>query len=392
MAIAKEAQIDEVRDLVAKGKERGFLTNEEVIEALAPVDVSAEQMDNILQHLQDENIEVVEMVDELDAEEFAREARSARDEELALKAPTNDPVRMYLKEIGKVPLLTAEQEVILAKAIDEGEAATAEIDKATDNGRKPTPARLRELQRTERHGQLAKKKLIEANLRLVVPIAKRYVGRGMLFLDLIQEGNLGLIRAVEKFDYNKGFKFSTYATWWIRQAITRAIADQARTIRIPVHMVETINKLIRIQRQLLQDLGREPTPEEIGREMEFSPEKVREILKVSQEPVSLETPIGEEEDSHLGDFIEDRGALAPAEAASHQLLKEQVEAVLDSLTGRERRVLQLRFGLEDGRARTLEEVGKEFNVTRERIRQIEAKALRKLRHPSRSRKLKDYLE
>ncbi|HEV3504909.1 MAG TPA: RNA polymerase sigma factor RpoD, partial [Actinomycetes bacterium] len=377
MAIAKEAQIDEVRDLVAKGKERGFLTNEEVIEALAPVDVSAEQMDNILQHLQDENIEVVEMVDELDAEEFAREARSARDEELALKAPTNDPVRMYLKEIGKVPLLTAEQEVILAKAIDEGEAATAEIDKATDNGRKLSPTRLRELQRTERHGQLAKKKLIEANLRLVVSIAKRYVGRGMLFLDLIQEGNLGLIRAVEKFDYNKGFKFSTYATWWIRQAITRAIADQARTIRIPVHMVETINKLIRIQRQLLQDLGREPTPEEIGREMEFSPEKVREIIKVSQEPVSLETPIGEEEDSHLGDFIEDRGALAPAEAASHQLLKEQVEGVLDSLTQRERRVLQLRFGLEDGRSRTLEEVGRDFNVTRERIRQIEAKALRK---------------
>src|SRR4029450_9807681 len=258
MAIAKEAEIDEVRGRVTKGKERGFLTNEEVIEALAPVDVSAEQMDNILQHLQDENIEVVEMVDELDAEEFAREARSARDEELALKAPTNDPVRMYLKEIGKVPLLTAEQEVILAKAIDEGEAATAEIDKATDNGRKPTPTRLRELQRTERHGQLAKKKLIEANLRLVVSIAKRYVGRGMLFLDLIQEGNLGLIRAVEKFDYNKGFKFSTYATWWIRQAITRAIADQARTIRIPVHMVETINKLVRIQRQLLQGLGREP--------------------------------------------------------------------------------------------------------------------------------------
>jgi RNA polymerase primary sigma factor len=331
MAIAKEAQIDEVRDLVTKGKERGFLTNEEVIEALAPVDVSAEQMDNILQHLQDENIEVVEMVDELDAEEFAREARSARDEELALKAPTNDPVRMYLKEIGKVPLLTAEQEVILAKAIDEGEAATAEIDKATDNGRKLTPTRLRELQRTERHGQLAKKKLIEANLRLVVSIAKRYVGRGMLFLDLIQEGNLGLIRAVEKFDYNKGFKFSTYATWWIRQAITRAIADQARTIRIPVHMVETINKLIRIQRQLLQDLGREPTPEEIGREMEFSPEKVREILKVSQEPVSLETPIGEEEDSHLGDFIEDSDAVVPVDAASFILLQEQLDSVLHTL-------------------------------------------------------------
>ncbi|HEY0129278.1 MAG TPA: sigma-70 family RNA polymerase sigma factor, partial [Rubrobacteraceae bacterium] len=349
MAIAKEAQIDEVRDLVAKGKERGFLTNEEVIEALAPVDVSAEQMDNILQHLQDENIEVVEMVDELDAEEFAREARSARDEELALKAPTNDPVRMYLKEIGKVPLLTAEQEVILAKAIDEGEAATAEIDKATDNGRKLSSTRLRELQRTERHGQLAKKKLIEANLRLVVSIAKRYVGRGMLFLDLIQEGNLGLIRAVEKFDYTKGFKFSTYATWWIRQAITRAIADQARTIRIPVHMVETINKLIRIQRQLLQDLGREPTPEEIGREMEFSPEKVREILKVSQEPVSLETPIGEEEDSHLGDFIEDSDAVVPVDAASFILLQEQLDSVLHTLSEREKKVIQLRFGLTDGR-------------------------------------------
>ena len=392
MAIAKEAQIDEVRDLVAKGKERGFLTNEEVIEALAPVDVSAEQMDNILQHLQDENIEVVEMVDELDAEEFAREARSARDEELALKAPTNDPVRMYLKEIGKVPLLTAEQEVILAKAIDEGEAATAEIDKATDNGRKVTPTRLRELQRTERLGQLAKKKLIEANLRLVVSIAKRYVGRGMLFLDLIQEGNLGLIRAVEKFDYNKGFKFSTYATWWIRQAITRAIADQARTIRIPVHMVETINKLIRIQRQLLQDLGREPTPEEIGREMEFSPEKVREILKVSQEPVSLETPIGEEEDSHLGDFIEDSDAVVPVDAASFILLQEQLDSVLHTLSEREKKVIQLRFGLTDGHPRTLEEVGREFGVTRERIRQIESKTLSKLRHPSRSQKLRDYLE
>ena len=392
MAIAKEAQIDEVRDLVTKGKERGFLTNEEVIEALAPVDVSAEQMDNILQHLQDENIEVVEMVDELDAEEFAREARSARDEELALKAPTNDPVRMYLKEIGKVPLLTAEQEVILAKAIDEGEAATAEIDKATDNGRKLTPTRLRELQRTERHGQLAKKKLIEANLRLVVSIAKRYVGRGMLFLDLIQEGNLGLIRAVEKFDYNKGFKFSTYATWWIRQAITRAIADQARTIRIPVHMVETINKLIRIQRQLLQDLGREPTPEEIGREMELSPEKVREILKVSQEPVSLETPIGEEEDSHLGDFIEDSDAVVPVDAASFILLQEQLDSVLHTLSEREKKVIQLRFGLTDGHPRTLEEVGREFGVTRERIRQIESKTLSKLRHPSRSQKLRDYLE
>ncbi|MFL5794126.1 MAG: RNA polymerase sigma factor RpoD [Actinomycetota bacterium] len=392
MAIAKEAQIDEVRDLVAKGKERGFLTNEEVIEALAPVDVSAEQMDNILQHLQDENIEVVEMVDELDAEEFAREARSARDEELALKAPTNDPVRMYLKEIGKVPLLTAEQEVILAKAIDEGEAATAEIDKAADNGRKVSPTRLRELQRTERHGQLAKKKLIEANLRLVVSIAKRYVGRGMLFLDLIQEGNLGLIRAVEKFDYNKGFKFSTYATWWIRQAITRAIADQARTIRIPVHMVETINRVMKTSRRLMQEISREPTPEEIGIAVGMPADKVREILKISQEPISLETPIGEEEDSHLGDFIEDVKAIAPSDAASHRLLKEQLCSVLNSLTKRERKVLQLRFGLEDGRSRTLEEVGREFGVTRERIRQIETKALRKLRHPSRSKKLKDYMD
>jgi RNA polymerase primary sigma factor len=387
MAMAKEAQIDEVRELVAKGKERGFLTNEEVIEALAPVDVSAEQMDNILQHLQDENIEVVEMVDELDAEEFAREARSARDEELALKAPTNDPVRMYLKEIGKVPLLTAEQEVILAKAIEEGEAATAELGKTPAR-----TARIRELQRVERGGQLAKKKLIEANLRLVVSIARRYVGRGMLLLDLIQEGNLGLIRAVEKFDYTKGFKFSTYATWWIRQAITRAIADQARTIRIPVHMVETINKLIRIQRQLLQDLGREPTPEEIGREMEFSPEKVREILKVSQEPVSLETPIGEEEDSHLGDFIEDSDAVVPVDAASFILLQEQLDSVLHTLSEREKKVIQLRFGLTDGHPRTLEEVGREFGVTRERIRQIESKTLSKLRHPSRSQKLRDYLE
>jgi RNA polymerase primary sigma factor len=392
MAMAKEAQIDEVRELVAKGKERGFLTNEEVIEALAPVDVSAEQMDNILQHLQDENIEVVEMVDELDAEEFAREARSARDEELALKAPTNDPVRMYLKEIGKVPLLTAEQEVILAKAIEEGEAATAELDKSLGNAKKLPTVRMRELQRVERQGQLAKKKLIEANLRLVVSIAKRYVGRGMLFLDLIQEGNLGLIRAVEKFDYTKGYKFSTYATWWIRQAITRAIADQARTIRIPVHMVETINKLIRIQRQLLQDLGREPTPEEIGREMEFSPEKVREILKVSQEPVSLETPIGEEADSHLGDFIEDSDAVVPVDAASFILLQEQLDSVLHTLSEREKKVIQLRFGLADGHPRTLEEVGREFGVTRERIRQIESKTLSKLRHPSRSQKLRDYLE
>jgi RNA polymerase primary sigma factor len=391
MALAKEAQLDEVRDLVVKGKERGFITTEEVIEALAPVDLTADQIDNVYQVLQDENIEIVEMVDELDAEEFARDARAAREEDLALKAPTNDPVRMYLKEIGKVPLLTAEQEVILAKAIEEGEAATKDLDSAT-NGKRPAPERMAELRRTERAGQLAKKKLIEANLRLVVSIAKRYVGRGMLFLDLIQEGNLGLIRAVEKFDYTKGYKFSTYATWWIRQAITRAIADQARTIRIPVHMVETINKLIRIQRQLLQDLGREPTPEEIGREMEFTPEKVREILKVSQEPVSLETPIGEEEDSHLGDFIEDSDAIVPVDAASFILLQEQLDSVLHTLSEREKKVIQLRFGLTDGHPRTLEEVGREFGVTRERIRQIESKTLSKLRHPSRSQKLRDYLE
>ena len=387
MVSDKEAQPDGVRELVARGKERGFLTTEDILDALAPIDPSADQIDAVYQVLQDENIEVVEMVDELDVEEFAREARLARDEELALKAPTNDPVRMYLKEIGKVPLLTAEQEVILAKAIEEGEAATAELGKTPAR-----TARIRELQRVEREGQLAKKKLIEANLRLVVSIARRYVGRGMLLLDLIQEGNLGLIRAVEKFDYTKGFKFSTYATWWIRQAITRAIADQARTIRIPVHMVETINKLIRIQRQLLQDLGREPTPEEIGREMEFSPEKVREILKVSQEPVSLETPIGEEEDSHLGDFIEDSDAVVPVDAASFILLQEQLDSVLHTLSEREKKVIQLRFGLTDGHPRTLEEVGREFGVTRERIRQIESKTLSKLRHPSRSQKLRDYLE
>ena len=394
MAIAKEAQIDEVRDLVAKGKERGFLTNEEVIEALAPVDVSAEQMDNILQHLQDENIEVVEMVDELDAEEFAREARSARDEELALKAPTNDPVRMYLKEIGKVPLLTAEQEVILAKAIDEGEAATAEIDKATDNGRKLTPTRLRELQRTERHGQLAKKKLIEANLRLVVSIAKRYVGRGMLFLDLIQEGNLGLMRAVEKFDYTKGFKFSTYATWWIRQAITRAIADQARTIRIPVHMVETINKV-----------HPHPAPDAPGARAasppsrswptrsELTPERVREILRISQDPLSLDSPVGEEDDSNLGDFIEDSDADGPGRRGHRACCSRSGRARRSaSCREREQEVVRLRFGLDDGQARTLEEVGREFGVTRERIRQIESKTLAKLRHPHRSQKLRDYLE
>ena len=305
---------------------------------------------------------------------------------------TGDPVRMYLKEIGKVPLLTAAEEIDLAMKIEAGVAATEEIERAEDEGIELPRREMRRLSRIEQVGLDAKQQLIEANLRLVVSIAKRYVGRGMLFLDLIQEGNLGLIRAVEKFDYKKGFKFSTYATWWIRQAITRAIADQARTIRIPVHMVETINKLVRIQRQLLQDLGREPTPEEIGEEMGLSAERVREIQKISQEPVSLETPIGEEEDSQLGDFIEDDAAVVPPDAASFSMLQEQLSKVLDGLAERERKVISLRFGLEDGHPRTLEEVGREFGVTRERIRQIESKTLAKLRHPSRSSKLKDYLE
>ena len=305
---------------------------------------------------------------------------------------TGDPVRMYLKEIGKVPLLSAAEEIDLAMKIEAGVAAAAELDKAEEEGRELERREKRRLGRVEQVGIDAKQQLIEANLRLVVSIAKRYVGRGMLFLDLIQEGNLGLIRAVEKFDYTKGFKFSTYATWWIRQAITRAIADQARTIRIPVHMVETINKLVRIQRQLLQELGREPTPEEIGEEMGLTAERVREIQKISQEPVSLETPIGEEEDSQLGDFIEDDAAVVPPDAASFSMLQEQLAKVLEGLAERERKVISLRFGLEDGHPRTLEEVGREFGVTRERIRQIESKTLAKLRHPSRSSKLKDYLE
>lgn len=305
---------------------------------------------------------------------------------------TGDPVRMYLKEIGKVPLLSAAEEIDLAMKIEAGVAAAAELDKAEEEGRELERREKRRLGRVEQVGIDAKQQLIEANLRLVVSIAKRYVGRGMLFLDLIQEGNLGLIRAVEKFDYTKGFKFSTYATWWIRQAITRAIADQARTIRIPVHMVETINKLVRVQRQLLQDLGRDPTPEEIGAEMDMSADRVREIQKISQEPVSLETPIGEEEDSQLGDFIEDSQAIVPPDAASFSMLQEQLTQVLDSLADRERKVIELRFGLVDGHPRTLEEVGREFGVTRERIRQIESKTLAKLRHPSRSSKLKDYIE
>jgi len=432
--VIKDPILDEAKELiVARGRERGFVTSEDLVEGLPVDDLTSEQVEDFLtqieEHLREQGIEVIEVPGE-DLEDAAR--TSTRDDDV-LKAPTNDPVRMYLKEIGKVPLLTAAQEVDFAMRIEAGEFSTAltrhvedadrvdqkqltlvvdcavrirehQVDKfgkVEGIGRETIPRTWRPrgrdqtddfLRKVERDGQLAKKKLIEANLRLVVSIAKRYVGRGMLFLDLIQEGNLGLIRAVEKFDYSKGYKFSTYATWWIRQAITRAIADQARTIRIPVHMVETINKLVRIQRQLLQDLGREPLPEEIGGQMGIPAEKVREILKVSQEPVSLETPIGEEEDSHLGDFIEDSEAVVPIDAASFILLQEQLESVLHTLSEREKKVIQLRFGLVDGHPRTLEEVGREFGVTRERIRQIESKTLSKLRHPSRSQKLRDYLE
>jgi RNA polymerase primary sigma factor len=387
--LPREAQVDEVKDLITRGKEIGFLTTEDVTIALQAAELPAEQTEAVLAVLNDEGIEILDpsVADADEADLLAR--RRKEEEDLALKAPTSDPVRMYLKEIGKVPLLTAEEEVDLAKRIEAGLFASEKMATAT---RKVAPGMRRDLEMIERDGQVAKHKLVEANLRLVVSIAKRYVGRGMLFLDLIQEGNLGLIRAVEKFDYTKGYKFSTYATWWIRQAITRAIADQARTIRIPVHMVETINKLIRIQRQLLQDLGREPAPEEIAREMDLTPERVREILKVSQEPVSLETPIGEEEDSHLGDFIEDSDAVVPVDAASFILLQEQLDSVLHTLSDRETKVIKLRFGLTDGHPRTLEEVGREFGVTRERIRQIESKTLSKLRHPSRSQKLRDYLD
>lgn len=348
-----------LKDLIDRGKQKGMLTYKEILDAFDDIELEPEQIEKIYESMENMGID---LVGDMEAE---MEDIQLTEEDIDISVPEgiaiDDPVRMYLKEIGKVPLLSADEEIDLALRMEKGDVE-------------------------------AKRRLAEANLRLVVSIAKRYVGRGMLFLDLIQEGNLGLIKAVEKFDYRKGFKFSTYATWWIRQAITRAIADQARTIRIPVHMVETINKLIRVSRQLLQELGREPQPEEIAREMNMSVDKVREIMKISQEPVSLETPIGEEEDSHLGDFIPDDDAPAPAEAAAFTLLKEQLIDVLDTLTPREEKVLRLRFGLDDGRARTLEEVGKEFNVTRERIRQIEAKALRKLRHPSRSKKLKDYLD
>ena len=386
-------------------KKRNILEYQEISDHFKELTLDAEQFEAVLDFLEHNNVDVLRMSDDDDDDEIILDDDDEVEvENIDLSVPdgvsVEDPVRMYLKEIGKVPLLSAEEEINLAQRMEEGNVATekiqllkARMEEAKDEAEKAEiQEEIKAMQKDIDLGSDAKKRLAEANLRLVVSIAKRYVGRGMLFLDLIQEGNLGLIKAVEKFDYRKGYKFSTYATWWIRQAITRAIADQARTIRIPVHMVETINKLIRVSRQLLQELGREPSPEEIAAEMNMPVDRVREILKISQEPVSLETPIGEEEDSHLGDFIKDDNVPVPADAAAFTLLKEQLEEVLGTLTEREQKVLTLRFGLEDGRARTLEEVGKEFNVTRERIRQIEAKALRKLRHPSRSRKLKDYLE
>ena len=396
---------EKLAELLDKGKKKGKLSSGELMDVLEEMDLESEQLDKIYDTMENMGIDTAgedylpELVDEVppieEIEEIPEE-EIVDPNTLVDSFGIDDPVRMYLKEIGKVNLLTPDEEIQLAQDMGAGDAAReqlAEIEKARKNGEEVSLAQEeeKELKRAIRKGEAAKQRLAEANLRLVVSIAKRYVGRGMLFLDLIQEGNLGLIKAVEKFDYTKGYKFSTYATWWIRQAITRAIADQARTIRIPVHMVETINKVIRVSRQLLQELGHDPTPEEISEEMNMPVDRVREILKIAQEPVSLETPIGEEEDSHLGDFIPDEDASEPSEAASYTLLKEQLIDVLDTLTPREEKVLKLRFGLEDGRTRTLEEVGKEFNVTRERIRQIEAKALRKLRHPSRSKKLKDFL-
>ena len=386
-------------------KKKNMLEYQEIADFFKDLNLDPEKFEMVIDYLEQNGIDVLKISndDDVDDDIILDDEDEVEVEKIDLSVPegvsVEDPVRMYLKEIGKVPLLSADEEIELAQNMEDGAVATEKInvlkgrlDGASEEEKAEIKEEIKKLQRDVDKGADAKKRLAEANLRLVVSIAKRYVGRGMLFLDLIQEGNLGLIKAVEKFDYKKGYKFSTYATWWIRQAITRAIADQARTIRIPVHMVETINKLIRVSRQLLQELGREPSPEEIAKEMNRPVERVREILKISQEPVSLETPIGEEEDSHLGDFIKDDNVPVPADAAAFTLLKEQLEEVLGTLTEREQKVLTLRFGLEDGRARTLEEVGKEFNVTRERIRQIEAKALRKLRHPSRSRKLKDYLE
>ncbi|MDE7245094.1 MAG: RNA polymerase sigma factor RpoD [Oscillospiraceae bacterium] len=393
---------ERIMDLFARGKKRGRLDSTEMMEVLDEIDLDSTQMEKIYDSLGELSIEIGSEEDILPEIEITDDVEPRIDqidqiEEEELVDPNtlvdsfsiDDPVRMYLKEIGKVPLLNPEEEIELAQKMSAGNLAQEQLDSLQAG--ELNPEARKELEKLVSAGDRAKQKLAEANLRLVVSIAKRYVGRGMLFLDLIQEGNLGLIKAVEKFDHTKGYKFSTYATWWIRQAITRAIADQARTIRIPVHMVETINKVIRVSRQLLQELGHDPSPEEIAEEMNMPVDKVREIMKIAQEPVSLETPIGEEEDSHLGDFIPDEGASEPSEAASFTLLKEQLVDVLSTLTPREEKVLKLRFGIEDGRTRTLEEVGKEFNVTRERIRQIEAKALRKLRHPSRSKKLKDFL-
>ncbi len=390
--MTKKTLTEAKKALIEQGKKEGTLAFEEVAETVSSYDMSTEKFEDFLDEIEKEGIELAR--DDEPTEKEKKKTKKQVDMK-NLSVPRNvkidDPVRMYLKEIGRVDLLTADEEVELAIKILEGMEAEEKLAALREEKGDPDYYD-KELDLIIIKGENARKHLAEANLRLVVSIAKRYVGRGMLFLDLIQEGNMGLMKAVEKFDHTKGFKFSTYATWWIRQAITRAIADQARTIRIPVHMVETINKLIRVQRQLLQDLGREPTPEEIGEEMDLTEEKVRGILKISQEPVSLETPIGEEDDSHLGDFIEDMDAQSPSEHAAYELLKEQLEDVLDTLTDREENVLRLRFGLDDGRTRTLEEVGKVFGVTRERIRQIEAKALRKLRHPSRSKRLKDFLE
>ena len=395
MSMQIDKKKEKLNELLEQGKSKGVMTYDEIITKLATIEIDPEQFDMVLETLEAMGVEVIRDADSVVPSAAA--LASEPEEELDLSMPEgisiDDPVRMYLKEIGKVPLLTADEEIDIAMRMERGDSAKEALEKGVnEQGEALSDEEKKTFQAHIDDGTQAKRMLAEANLRLVVSIAKRYVGRGMLFLDLIQEGNLGLIKAVEKFDYRKGYKFSTYATWWIRQAITRAIADQARTIRIPVHMVETINKLIRVSRQLLQEYGREPTPEEIAKTMNISESKVREIIKIAQEPVSLETPIGEEEDSHLGDFISDDDTPAPSEVASHALMREQLWDVLDTLTPREEKVLRLRFGLDDGNQRTLEEVGREFKVTRERIRQIEAKALRKLRHPSRSKKLKDYLE
>ena len=395
MSTQPEKKENKLNELYEQGKAKGTMTYDEIITKLSTTDIDPDQFDTVLETLEAMGVEVIRDANSAEGPQTPEAAPEIDDIDLSMPEgiSIDDPVRMYLKEIGKVPLLSADEEINIAMRMEKGDEAKQMLESGINADGKPlTDEEKKQCQAAIDDGTQAKRLLAEANLRLVVSIAKRYVGRGMLFLDLIQEGNLGLIKAVEKFDYRKGYKFSTYASWWIRQAITRAIADQARTIRIPVHMVETINKLIRVSRQLLQEYGREPTPEEIAKAMGISEAKVREIIKIAQEPVSLETPIGEEEDSHLGDFIPDDDAPAPAEAASHALMREQLWDVLNTLTPREEKVLRLRFGLDDGNQRTLEEVGREFKVTRERIRQIEAKALRKLRHPSRSKKLKDYLE